>query len=347
MGLHSGYDRLFTALEQKLNNSISLHRYEHERYGYFHLKLLKYLDRRVKSTPQHSLTSTGAEWKAFLKMLTQRPQLLHLGYVENHYAVLRKLKKYTRTRYVATLHQPAGWWRLRLRPSLTRSILYNLDALIVLSRKDVGYFEQFLPGKVHFIPHGVDTVFFRPEKKEVNKAFRCVFSGQWLRDVETLILVVERVVRLKPTIQFDIIYPMRHRLEGPLLRLARHEQVHWHSSLSDEDLRDVYQRADVLLLPLIDCTANNALLEAMSCGLAVVTTDIGGMRDYVDDTFADLCPPEAVEQLAQCILALAQDPAACARRGEGARAFAEQNLSWEVVANRVLNLYNEVLQNNM
>lgn len=42
----------------------------------------------------------------------------------------------------------------------------------------------------------------------------------------------------------------------------------------------MYQESDLLVV-LLDSTANNSLLEAMACGMPMVTTDLQGVRDYV------------------------------------------------------------------
>lgn len=73
--------------------------------------------------------------------------------------------------------------------------------------------------------------------------------------------------------------------------------------MSEEDLLVAYRQADLLALPLKDCTANNSILEAMACGLSVVTTDIGGIRDYVDDTCALLSARGDAEEMAKNIMA--------------------------------------------
>ena len=62
----------------------------------------------------------------------------------------------------------------------------------------------------------------------------------------------------------------------------------------------LYQGADLLLLPLIDATANNTLLEGLACGLPVLASDLTGVRDYAPDshTLYASSADEMVEHLA-------------------------------------------------
>ena len=114
-------------------------------------------------------------------------------------AILPKLPKKVRGSLIGTIHQPSALWQQgRHRPEM----LLPLQALIVLSRREKDFFEQYLPGRTHFIPHGIDTNFFSPlppgnhsEKKEPP---RCVFSGTWLRDIETLSKTVQKIATIAP-----------------------------------------------------------------------------------------------------------------------------------------------------
>ena len=58
-------------------------------------------------------------------------------------------------------------------------------------------------------------------------------------------------------------------------RFVQHPNTRCHAGLSDEQLLALYQSADIGVMPVIDCTANNGLLEMMATGLPVVMTDIG------------------------------------------------------------------------
>ena len=113
--------------------------------------------------------------------------------------------------------------------------------------------------------------------------------------------------------------------------------MRWHAGISAEDLRDLYARATLMFLPLADCVANNAIVEALSSGLQIVTSRIGTIHEYVPPDCGTLCPPDDPEDHARAILRwLEQD-----RRNEarpGSRAFAQQHLNWSVIARQFAGL---------
>ncbi|HON96437.1 MAG TPA: glycosyltransferase family 4 protein, partial [Deltaproteobacteria bacterium] len=262
-------------------------------------------------------------------------------YVENDLGVLPAWKKRLGFRLVGTAHQPDSWWRLMHR---NPGVVSCLDALITVSSREAAYFEQYLPGRVHFIPHGIDTDFFRPGADLAGREpIRCVFSGKWLRDIGTLARVMDSVLKQKPEIRFEMIVPRDKRDDPGFYHLARYNQITWHADLSDEQLLKIYQQSSMLVLPMIDCTANNALLEAMACALPVVSTRIGGMPDYTDDAFAELLPGGDAEGMTRAVIRLSEDPQRRRSMGIAARAYAERHFRWDDVARKTGDMYREIL----
>ena len=349
MGSHSGYDQICEAIARvQADNCVSVWRDTSKPLFKGSRRILSRLSRNAKLSPYYDLTSTFSEVTAIWKCFRHKPKLLHITYIENNLGILPNYSPYLSLKLISTVHQPTSWWRLR-HPH-PQSIA-SLDFLIVLASREVSYFEQFLPGRVHFIPHGVDTEFFRPriDSPIHNPTYeypRCVFAGSWLRDIPTLIQVVDKVLARNPSIHFDIILPRNKRNDASLYRIARYNQVFWHANISDEQLRDIYQRASLLFLPLLDCTANNALLEAMACGLPIVSNNVGGLPDYTMPTFANLVPVGDVDGFTNTILKLVDDPQERQSRGSAARLFAEQNFSWNQIAIQTLEIYQRVSDEN-
>jgi glycosyltransferase involved in cell wall biosynthesis len=343
MGSYSGYDQMCETiddLEPHIHSSV----FRHPDQSLFKVLglLLGYITKTKIVNPGYNLSSKIAEVNAILSSFRHPYSILHITYVENHLGILPKFRRYLPPCLIGTSHQPASWWRLQ---HSSPEIVSSLDALIVVAKAQVKYFSEFLPNRVYFIPHGVDIDFFKPDdlsdKGNKNQP-RCVFSGTWLRDLETLSSVIDKVISFNPGIRFDIILPRSKRKNEILYRIARHEQVSWHAGISDEQLRRVYQQATLLLLPLLDCTANNALLESMASGLPIVSNNVGGLLDYTKSTFAELLPVGDVDGLAHAVLDLVDRPTELQARGEASRSFAEVNFSWEKVALQTLSLYQEV-----
>jgi glycosyltransferase involved in cell wall biosynthesis len=343
MGSHSGYDRVFVALSEQFPSLGKTVWSESARPIRRSLaRPLKRLASRAQTSPFYQPASTLAELKVALNCLVSHPQLVHIAYVENNLGLLGYYKARLQTRLVGTVHQPSSWWKLvHTHPeSLT-----TLDTLIVLSSREKAYFETWLPGRVHFIPHGIDTDFFRPAEDNQSSLGcpRCVFAGTWLRDLATLSQVIDQVVRRNPAIHFDLVIPCSKRNDPYLYRIARHSQVAWHANLSNDALRRLYQKASLLFLPLLDCTANNALLEGIACGLPIVSNQVGGLPDYTRPSFAELCTVGDVEALTEKILALVDEPERQHHMGQAARKFAVDYLNWQTVALQTLEVYRSAL----
>lgn len=266
-------------------------------------------------------------------------QIFHFIYGEDMYRYSGLWKNLLRAdvRLVCTFHQPPSWLRCFIR---SFRYLKYLDAAIIVGRNQHEVFSSYIgDGKVFFVPHGIDTDFFRPypESKSDKESFVCITVGWWLRDFDTLQKVIRKVNAERLVMRFIIVTPTSnfHFFQDCI-------GVECKSGLSDSELRDLYTRADVLLLPLIDCTANNSLLEGIACGLPVVVTDVGGSRDYVDESCAILTPPGDADAMAEALLALQADPDRRRSMSIHSRRKALA-LDWKQVAGEMMKVYHQVL----
>ena len=228
---------------------------------------IKYMVRR-KGMRVYGLNDLLAEFAAGRQWWRKEIDVLH--YLEGEHSlqflpsIVSKLGRLRpRPRIVATFHQPPEL----LDRLININNVQQVDQVIVLSPEQVSYFEQYLPaGKVSMILHGVDTSFFCPaDQSETPRGFRCLSVGSWLRDYGAVLEVAHRLSSV-PDFEFQIVSSAvtSHEIPG---------NVSVQSGIDDDALRTMYQQADVLFLPVTSATANNAVLEGISCGLPVVTTD--------------------------------------------------------------------------
>lgn len=236
---------------------------------------------------------------------------------------------------LAVFHQPPSWLKLHWRDN---SLFSKLGQIIVLSRDQKEYIQDLTDSPIHLIRHGVDLNFFRPSSAvSWNRNPELLFVGQWLRDFELLEKTFEVLNSQLPGIHLRCVVPRQSRNLESLLHLAKHANVHFYADLSAEELRALYQQADLLYLPLVDATANNSLVEALACGLPVVTSDIGGVRDYIHPGFGQLIADRNPRSHALIIAQWLKDPRRLEEASLAARQYTEQNLDWSQIAQALMN----------
>ena len=159
-----------------------------------------------------------------------------------------------------------------------------------------------------------------------------------------LLRIIQRLSK-SYDVYFDLLVPRLRDKPREVLKLAqiwRHPRVAWHSGVGDEDLRRLYQKSFLLLLPLEHAGTCNALIEALACGLPAVTTDVGGMRDYgagsVYPVVANNDDDAMIELIGRYLSSREwRDQMACS-----CRRFADETLSWPKSQQAHLDAYREL-----
>jgi glycosyltransferase involved in cell wall biosynthesis len=241
---------------------------------------------------------------------------------------------------VATSHQPPEWWKMTNK---NPNIVKCLDALIVLSLEAKKYFEQFLPGKVFFIPHGIDIHFFKPSsnKNITDKKNKCVFAGNWMRDFTTLAETITLANKKNLKIEFNIVSPKKMDFLNPLFSLQQFNNVIWHRNINDDSLLSIYRDMNMMLLPLNASTTNNSLLEAAACEVPVIANKCGGVTDYLNEKWSYLTEASSPEQFLEKI-DYVLNPSNSEQVKLNTRLqkdFVINNFSWETIATQMIKLY--------
>ena len=266
-----------------------------------------------------------------LKSLLQECRIIHHLYGEDTCLISPLLKSAFNKRVMATFHQPPNFFR----QYMLQKILHYLDHIVVLSTVQRDFLVRVLKdeSKISFIPHGVEFNRFSPSSYEMRN---CLMVGQWLRDFDTALKAMKEVEKREIKITFDVVLPIstpKNILKK--IEKAPLSKIRVHYNISEEALLELYSKSYMFLMTLVDFTASNSLLEAMASALPIIITDVGGVRDYVDETCGLFV--KNPRSIAEAIVYLLEDENVSKTMGKKSRAKA-RFFSW----NRVSHKYKEI-----
>lgn len=267
---------------------------------------------------------------------TKTPGIVHYLNGERDVRYLLNYKKVSRSiKFCASFHKPPEILKTTVK---NNRYLKQLDAAICVGANQVDFIKYWLGiDQVKYIPHGVDTHFFKPliHKKSAKKM---LFVGQHLRDFEMLNTTIPEILAKDTSASLDVVLKKEFKAKVQLTS----DRVLIHTGVDDETLKRFYQEASFLYLPLVDATACNSILEALACGLPIVTSAVGGNMAYLSGSENFLIPADDEAQFVHTALNLLAKPDMCQKIGQSSRELSFR-YDWNNVAKEVEAFYQEML----
>ncbi len=188
--------------------------------------------------------------------------------------------------------------------------------------------------KAVVIRPAVDSEYFVPQTAAITKRdfVQLVMTGSlvWVKGYEYALLAVRAAIDAGVHVALNIIGDgsEKQRILFAIHDLGLQQHVTLSGKLSPEAIRRELCNSDIFLLSSLSEGISNAALEAMSCGLPIVTTDCGGMREAVDNGVEGFVVPVRDPQaMAEALVKLAHDEGLRKKMGGNARARIEQEFS--------------------
>jgi PEP-CTERM/exosortase A-associated glycosyltransferase len=276
------------------------------------------------------------------------PWIYELRYYDEDAAVDRGKTKHNSPRY-------------RLARRLEQSALENAARVTTISQalKADLISRGVESDRIFEIPNGVDTDYFRPREPDVELIARHDLVGKTIIGFigsfyfyEGLENLVKAMIRL-----------LDQRRDVKLLLVGEGEAEDMLRQRAPADLREYfvfagkaphdrapryYSVMDILVYPrvssrLTELTTPLKPLEAMAMEKAVVGSDVGGIRELLDDGKTGfLVEPGNPHALAKCLSALIENETVRQAVGRNAREFVARERDWEKIVARYLNVYQSV-----
>ena len=212
--------------------------------------------------------------------------------------------------------------------------------------------------KIHLIPNAVDTQRFVPVEPAEKIALRKKLN---LQQNATIAIYTGRLVSYKGLpLLLKVWNDIRHKHESVLLILAGTGGLDIHNcedilreyvkanglenqvlfTGAVQNVPEYLQASDLFVFPTENDAFPSSIVEAMACGLPVVTTPVGAIKTIVTDRQTGLLiQPGNAEQLFQALDVMLSDDVLASQLGQAARISVQDQYSAETVTKKYLVLF--------
>jgi len=211
------------------------------------------------------------------------------------------------------------------------------------------------------IPNGVDLEIFKPLKKN-NKLLKkynlslknkiVLFVGgldraHYFKGVDVLIKSFSQIIKDFPESVLMIVGEgdLKEKYEKIAKNLEIEDKVIFTGKVSNEELPQYYNLADVFVLPSINRNESFGLvlIEAMACQKPCVASNLPGVRIIVDNNKTGfLVKPKNENDLSEKICLLLENDKLREEMGIKGRKKVEEKYSWEIIVKKLEKLYETV-----
>lgn len=242
------------------------------------------------------------------------------------------------------------------RISYERELGRSVDRIVAQCRDEVGELVRMgVPrSRMTVVPSGVNLATFAPLGPAADRKpgrARILTVGRLVerKGFQTVI----RAMELVPDVECVVVGgppeglletdPYARRLRALAESCGVADRVHLVGAVPREEMGRWYRSADLLVAAPWYEPFGLTPLEAMACGVPVVGTAVGGIRDtVVDGATGDLVPARDPHALATAIQGLLDDRIRRFAYATAARERARERYSWAATAERLVEVYSEV-----
>ena len=232
--------------------------------------------------------------------------------------------------YILTLHGGNLPRFARRHSARVRRLLRSAAVVTTPSRFLLERLAEYRPD-LRFIPNGLELAAYVPRHR-TTVAPRLV----WLRAFHRIynpslaIRILPMLVTRHPDVTLTMIGDdkgdgSRQAAERLAVDLGVRARVQFHAAVPKTDVPAALNRADIFLNTTDVDSAPVTVVEAMACGLCVVTTNVGGIPHLVaHEREALLVPPDDPRAMADAVLRIIDEPTLASRLSHQGRAQAER-----------------------
>lgn len=232
--------------------------------------------------------------------------------------------------------------RRKWLPKLIERIGYRFaDAIITSSKRNFEYVEKnYSPSGIHvLIPNYVETKVFKPMNIAKKKGSIC-FIGRLSQEKNLFALLVA----LKG-LPYTISIIGLGEQEVQLKKFANTNEVNANflGNIPNHELPKILNPHELFILPSLYENMPKTLLEAMSCGMPVIGTNVKGINEVIEDRKNGILCATDSNSIKAAIISLMENEELKQKLGENARRTIIENYRLDNLAKKELGLMEELV----
>ena len=241
------------------------------------------------------------------------------------------------------------WYAFTKMQSRVARRMNHIMTVSESSKVDIAADHKVDPEHIHVVPVGVDPEMFRPVPGVRRVPGRIVTTASADVAMKGLKYLLEAVAKLRTERNVELVIigrPTEGSASADLFaELGLTNCVSWVHGVSDERIVELYSEAEVAVVPSLYEGFSLPAIEAMSCGVPLVTTT-GGALPEVAGSHGETCfqvPPGDGEALAAMLGTVLDQPDVRDRVGANGRQRVINQWSWHHTAERTVDQYRALL----
>ena len=225
--------------------------------------------------------------------------------------------------------------------------LKNIICVSQPSKEDVISEFKVDEKKITVIPNGIDIGIFKPSSIKKSFSFRIVTTASAdipLKGLRHLILALPRVIRQFPLTSLTVIgkSPEKSNLNKLIDDLDLEDKITFRSGISEKEIVKTYHDSDIAVIPSLYEGFGFGAGEAMACGVPLISTDSGGLKQVIGDAALKI-KPGSVNEIEEGILKLFTEEKIRQELAEKGRERMEEFFDWKVAASAYIEVFNKII----
>ena len=215
------------------------------------------------------------------------------------------------------------------------------------SRKDVIDEFEANPDSVEVIPNGIDLKTFKINKLVKKIPYRIVTTASAdipLKGLRYLVDALNNVIKIFPASTLAVIGKTKEggEVKRQIDRLNLGEKISFYSDLSESEIVNLYSSSQLAVIPSLYEGFGFGAGEAMACGVPLISTHSGGLKEVVGEAAIEVKPGDS-DDLTTAILDLFSSPDKQDHFSKIGRKRINDQFQWNKAAKEYIKIYEEIV----